>query len=65
MTLTFEAPSQQIVFQEYVDIVAHLTGRVAALGAEMVRVLGHFSLAPVVQRSWRCAGCSSSPRSRW
>ena len=48
MTLTFEAPSQQIVFQEYVDIVAHLTGRVAALGAEMVRVLDHFSLAPVV-----------------
>ncbi len=48
-TLKFEAPVQQIVFQEYVDTVAHLTGRVAALEEEMVRVLDHFSLAPVVR----------------
>ena len=49
MTLKFEAPVQQNVFQEYVDTVAHLTGRVAALEEEMVRVLDHFSLAPVVR----------------
>ncbi len=42
-------PVQQNVFQEYVDTVAHLTGRVAALEEEMVRVLDHFSLAPVVR----------------
>ena len=49
MTLKFEAPVQQIVFQEYVDTVAHLSSRVAALEAEMVRVMDHFSLAPVVR----------------
>ena len=49
MTLTFEAPAQQIVFQEYVDTVAHLSARVAALEEDMVRVLDSFSLAPVVR----------------
>jgi transposase len=49
MTLKFEAPVQQIVFQEYVDTVAHLTGRVVALEQEMVRVLDDFSLAPIVR----------------
>ena len=49
MTLKFEAPVQQNVFQEYVDTVAHLTGRVAALEEEMVRVLDDFSLAPIVR----------------
>ena len=49
MTLKFEAPVQQIVFQEYVDTVAHLSSRVAALEQEMVRVLDHFSLAPIVR----------------
>ena len=48
-TLKFEAAVQQIVFQEYVDTVAHLSSRVAALEQEMVRVLDHFSLAPVVR----------------
>ena len=48
-TLKFEAPVQQIVFQEYVDTVTHLSARVAALGAEMVRVLDDFSLAPIVR----------------
>ena len=48
-TLAFASPVQQIVFQEYVDTVAHLSSRVAALEAEMVRVLDHFSLAPVVR----------------
>lgn len=47
--LKFASPVQQIVFQEYVDTVAHLTSRVAALEQEMVRVLDHFSLAPVVR----------------
>ena len=58
MTLTFEAPSQQIVFQEYVDIVAHLAGRVAALEEEMVRVLDTFSLAPVVRALMALRGVS-------
>ena len=49
MTLKFEAPVQQIVFQEYVDTVAHLTGRVPAVEQEMVRVLDNFSLAPIAR----------------
>ena len=49
MTLKFEAPVQQIVFQETVDTVVYLSARVVALEAEMVRVLDHFSLAPVVR----------------
>ena len=49
MTLKFEAPVQQIVFQEYVDTVTHLSARVAALEQEMARVLDYFSLAPIVR----------------
>lgn len=48
-TLAFASPVQQIVFQEYVDTVTHLSARVAALEEEMVRVLDSFSLAPVVR----------------
>ena len=48
-TLKFEAAVQQIVFQEYIDTVVHLSARVAALEQEMVRVLDHFSLAPIVR----------------
>ena len=58
MTLTFEAPSQQIVFQEYVDIVTPLTGRVAALEQEMVRILDHFLLAPIVHALMALRGVS-------
>jgi transposase len=45
----FDFPVQQIVFQEYVDTVTHLQGRVAALEVEMERVLPSWSLAPVVE----------------
>ena len=45
----FDFPVQQIVFQEYVDTVTHLQGRVEALEIEMERVLPSWSLAPVVE----------------
>lgn len=45
----FELPVQQIVFQEYVDTVIDLQGRVQALEREMERALPAWSLAPVVE----------------
>jgi transposase len=45
----FDYPVQQIVFQEYVDTVLHLQGRVEALEVEMQRSLPGLSLAPVVE----------------
>ena len=46
--IRFEMPAQQIVFQEYVDTVKHLKGRVEALEEEMRQALPGWSLAPVV-----------------
>lgn len=47
--LKFESPIQQIVFQEYVDTVKQLQGRVAALEAEMWGALSGWSLGGVVE----------------
>lgn len=47
--LKFESPIQQIVFQEYVDTVKQLQGRVAALEAEMRGALSGWSLGGVVE----------------
>lgn len=45
----FEQSVEQIVFQEYLDTVKYLAGRVEALEEEMERVLPGWSLAPVVE----------------
>jgi transposase len=44
----FEMPAQQIVFQEYVDTVKYMKGRVEALEEEMRRAMPGWSLATVV-----------------
>jgi len=46
--ISFENPIQQIVFQEYVDAVKHLQGRVVSLEEEMSRALSGWSLGIVV-----------------
>jgi transposase len=46
--IKFEMPAQQIVFQEYVDTVKQMKGRVASLEAEMRHAVEGWSLAPVV-----------------
>jgi transposase len=46
--MRFEIPAQQIVFQEYVDMVKHMKGRVEALEEEMRQAMSGWSLAPVV-----------------
>jgi len=46
--IKFEIPTQQIVFQEYVDTVKQMKGRVASLEAEMRHAVEGWSLAPVV-----------------
>jgi len=46
--IKFEIPAQQIVFQEYVDTVKQMKGRVASLEEEMRQAVGGWSLAPVV-----------------
>lgn len=45
----FDSPVQQIVFQEYVDLVTGVRARVESLEAEMARALPGWSLAPVVE----------------
>jgi transposase len=46
--IKFEIPAQQIVFQEYVDTVKQMKGRVASLEEEMRQAVEEWSLAPVV-----------------
>lgn len=46
--IRFEMPAQQIVFQEYVDTVNYMKGRVEALEEEMRQSMQGWSLAPVV-----------------
>ena len=47
--LSFESPIQQIVFQEYVDAVIHLQGRVTSLEEEMRKALEGWSVGDIVQ----------------
>ena len=47
--IIFESPVQQIVFQEYVDVVKHLQGRVASVQQEMMKALVGWSLGVVVE----------------
>jgi transposase len=46
--IKFEIPAQQIVFQEYVDTVKQMKGRVASLEEEMRHAVEGWSLGPVV-----------------
>jgi transposase len=48
-TVRFESPIQQIVFQEYVDTVKQLQGRVASIEEEMQKAVGGWSLGGVVE----------------
>jgi len=45
--LRFEHPCQQIVFQEYVDMVKHAQGRLEALEQQMLAVLETWSMREV------------------
>ena len=47
-SLTFEHPWLQIVLQEYIDAVKIASARVATITDQMMKVLPHWSLAPVV-----------------
>jgi transposase len=47
-TIKFEIPTQQIVFQEYVDTVRQMGKRVISLEEEMRHAIQGWSLAPVV-----------------
>jgi len=47
--IRFESPIQQIVFQEYVDTVKQLQGRVASLEEEMRKALAGWSMGVVVE----------------
>jgi transposase len=47
--LKFDNPVQQIVFQEYVDLVTGMQSRVESLEVEMARALPGWTLAPVVE----------------
>jgi transposase len=47
--VNFENPIQQIVFQEYVDVVKESQERVAGMVKEMERALKDWSMAPVVE----------------
>jgi transposase len=47
-SLRFETAAQQIVFQEYVDIVKDAQQRVAAMEEEMRKALGVWKLKPIV-----------------
>jgi len=45
----FDSPIQQIVFQEYVDVVKHLQGRVTSMEEEIRKALAGWSLGGVVE----------------
>jgi transposase len=47
--IRFESPIQQIVFQEYVDTVKQLQGRLASLEEEMRKALAGWSMGVVVE----------------
>lgn len=56
-TLTFDTDVEQIVFQNYVDVVKQQAAQVQALEREMERVLPQWSLAPVVRAMMALRGC--------
>lgn len=56
-TLTFDSPVQQVVFQEYVDMVKQHISQVKSLEQEMERALPNWSLAPVVEGLMALRGC--------
>jgi transposase len=47
--VSFDSPIQQIVFQEYVDAVKHLQGRIASLEDELRKALAGWSLGTMVE----------------
>jgi len=47
--VSFESPIQQIVFQEYIDAVKHLQGRIASLEEELRKALAGWSLGTMVE----------------
>lgn len=47
--LRFETAAQQIVLQEYIDMVKHAQGRVAAMEEEMRKALDVWTMKPVVE----------------
>lgn len=56
--LRFDTAVQQIVFQEYLDIVKHTQGRVAAMEEEMRKALTGWTLQPVVEGLMALRGVS-------
>ena len=48
-TLTFDQPIQQIVFQEYIDLVQAMTKRVAALDQQIEAASSQSVFAPMIQ----------------
>jgi transposase len=56
--LRFDTAVQQIVFQEYFDMVKHTQGRVAAMEEEMRRALTGWTLQPVVEGLMALRGVS-------
>ncbi|MFQ5938036.1 MAG: IS110 family transposase [Acidiferrobacterales bacterium] len=55
--IRFSQPAQQIVLQEYIDSVQHLTRRVAELEREMAGALPEWRLAPLVEALMALRGC--------
>ncbi len=47
--ITFQRPAQQIVFQEYVDMVKAAQGRVAAMEEQMREAVDQWSMKPVLE----------------
>jgi transposase len=47
--IRFETAAQQIVLQEYIDMVKHAQGRVAAMEEEMRKALDGWTMKPVVE----------------
>ncbi len=56
--LRFEHPSQQIVYQEYVDMVKHVQSRIAAIQQQMLSVIENWSLGNVVTALMALRGVS-------
>jgi transposase len=53
----FDNPVQQIVYQEYIDVVKSQQARVKALETEMEKVMGNWCFAPVVTALMALRGC--------
>lgn len=54
----FQHPAQQVVLQEYIDQVEHLSGRVESIAEEMRSALEGWSLEPVVRGLMAMRGIS-------